>query len=349
MEFLEDVPLAPLTTLAVGGPARRYFAARDEAELIEALALARERALATLILGGGSNLLVADAGFDGLALRIEDDGVEIEGEGDGVRVRAGAGLEWDALVALMAARGLAGIACLSGVPGRVGAAPIQNIGAYGQEIAERVIEVRAVARDTGAVVHFGAQECGFGYRWSHFKGAWRDRFVITAVTLRLEQGGPEVLRYAELQRHLGGAPCASPSEVREAVLAIRRGKSMVYDTSDPNHRSAGSFFVNPVVGAGEVEGVLARIRGALGEVEVPSWPAEAGGLKLSAAWLIERSGFGKGFVMGGAGLSTRHCLAVINRGQASAAEIVALAEAIQAGVAARFGVALEPEPVMVGF
>jgi UDP-N-acetylmuramate dehydrogenase len=339
-----DTPLAPLTTFGLGGPARHFLAAGDAATLAAGLAWAGERGLPVFVLGGGSNLLVADAGFPGVVVRIDTRGVDVRVEGDAAIVEAGAGEDWDALVARCVAAGHAGVECLSGIPGRVGAAPIQNIGAYGQEVGEVLEAVRAWDAEAGAVVELDRAACAFGYRTSLFKTT--DRYVVLGVRLRLRAGGAPAIRYAELERALAGrAPALA--EVREAVRALRRGKGMVLDADtpadDPDRRSAGSFFLNPVVPAALAADVAARAPGP-----VPSWPAGEGRVKLSAAWLIERAGLRKGERRGGVGLSTRHALALVNRG-GTAAELVAFAAEIRRRVAAETGVTLHPEPVFVGF
>jgi UDP-N-acetylmuramate dehydrogenase len=319
------VELAELTTLRLGGPAASFVEARDEAELIEA-----SRG-AALIIAGGSNVVVADDGVPGPVVRIATRGVER----DGARLTVAAGEDWDALVARCVAAGLQGFECLSGIPGSVGATPIQNVGAYGQDVAETVAGVRVFDRQTGAVETMSPAECGFGYRTSVFK--YHDRRVVLAVTFALREAtesGP--LRYAELARALdipvgGTAPLA---DVREAVLTLRRGKGMVIDPADPDSVSAGSFFTNPLLETAP-EGA-------------PAWPEPDGRVKTSAAWLIERAGFHKGYGNGRVGISTKHTLALVNRGGATTAELMALAHAIAAGVQGRFGIALHPEPVLVG-
>jgi UDP-N-acetylmuramate dehydrogenase len=343
----EHVPLAPLTTLGVGGPARWFVEATSEAAVVGALSWASERGVPTLVLGGGSNLLVADRGFDGLVLRARLRGITGE-DGD---VEAAAGEPWDELVAHAVARGWAGIECLSGIPGDVGATPIQNVGAYGQEVAETIVGVRAVERSTGATVTLDGARCGFGYRDSVFKREDAGRFVVVAVRFALRPGGAPSLRYAELAKALAGCAAPSLAEVRETVIGLRRGKSMVLDPSDENFHSAGSFFMNPTLDAADFAEARARVAAAgvlrPGE-EMPSYPAGAR-VKLSAAWLIERAGFHKGTRDGAVGISTRHSLAIVNRGGATAAEVAAFARRVRDGVLARFGVALTPEPVMVGF
>jgi UDP-N-acetylmuramate dehydrogenase len=319
------VELAGLTTLRLGGPAGAYVEATTEAEVVEG---ARD---AALILAGGSNVVVADAGVPGTVLRIATRGVER----DGTRLTVAAGEDWDALVERCVADGLQGFECLSGIPGSVGATPIQNVGAYGQEVSETVESVRVLDRETGRLETMSGAECGFVYRGSVFK--YRDRRVVLSVTFRLREAatsGP--LRYAELARALGipVGGSAPLREVREAVLALRRRKGMVIDPADPDTVSAGSFFTNPILDAAP--------DGA------PAWPEPDGRVKTSAAWLIEQAGFHRGYGNGRAGISTKHTLALVNRGGATTAELMALAREIAAGVRERFGIALHPEPVLVG-
>jgi len=319
------VELAPLTTLRLGGPADRYLEARTEDELVEA---ARG---ASLLLAGGSNVVIADEGVPGSVVRIATRGVER----DGARLTVAAGEEWDPLVAMCVADGLQGFECLSGIPGSVGATPIQNVGAYGQEVAETVESVRVFDRETGRVVDMPAEACGFVYRGSIFK--YRDRRVVLSVTFRMNESGLSgPVRYAELARTLGVpiGGSAPLGDVREAVLGLRRGKGMVIDPADPDSVSAGSFFTNPVLDAAP-EGAAA-------------WPEPDGRMKVSAAWLIEQAGFHKGYGNGRVGISRKHTLALVNRGGATTAELMALAREIAAGVRARFGVVLHPEPVLVG-
>ena len=342
--------LRSYTTLHVGGAARLLIEVHDPARLADALDLAEVEGGPLLVLGGGSNLLVADAGFGGTVLRLLDTSLEIEPEADRVRLRAAAGLGWDAFVAASAERGLRGVECLSGIPGQVGAAPIQNIGAYGQEVAERIVAVQVVDRRDGLRRWIPADDCGFGYRESRFKREWRDRFVVTAVELLLDRGGEPELRYPELVRRaadLDGPVHAAA--LRELVLEIRRGKSMVLDPADPDTRSAGSFFTNPLVEQGLVGKVEAGLR-ALGvdPETMPRWPGSHGRVKLSAAWLIERAGFRRGERHGGAAISGSHVLALVNRG-GGASDLLALAGRIRRGVRDRFGIVLVPEPVFVGF
>jgi UDP-N-acetylmuramate dehydrogenase len=319
------VELAELTTLRLGGPAGALVEARSEAELLQAAPDA------ALILAGGSNVVVADEGVPGTVVRIATRGIER----DGARLTVAAGEDWDALVAITVAEGLQGFECLSGIPGTVGATPIQNVGAYGQEVSETVESVRVLDRATSTVADMSPAECGFVYRGSVFK--YQDRRVVLSVTFRLRDtavSGP--LQYAELCRALdvpigGRAPLG---DVREAVLALRRRKGMVIDRADPDSVSAGSFFTNPILDAAP--------DGA------PTWPEPDGRVKTSAAWLIERAGFHKGYGNGRVGISTKHTLALVNRGGATTAELMALAREIAGGVQDRFGIALHPEPVLVG-
>ena len=317
--------LAPLTTLRLGGPAERFVEARTDDEVVEAAPGA------TLIIAGGSNVVIADEGVPGTVARIVTRGVERSG----ARLTVAAGEEWDPLVAMCVAEGLQGFECLSGIPGSVGATPIQNVGAYGQEVSETVESVRVFDRETGRVEDMPAASCGFVYRGSIFK--YHDRRVVLSVTFRMREAGVSgPLRYAELARELdvpvgGSAPLA---DVREAVLSLRRGKGMVIDPADPDSVSAGSFFTNPILDS-PPDGA-------------PAWPEADGRFKVSAAWLIEQAGFQKGYGNGRAGISTKHTLALVNRGGATTAELMSLAHEIAAGVQARFGVALHPEPVLVG-
>ena len=347
LAVLEHVPLAPRCTMEVGGPARFFVEARDEAAVLGALEWARRRGVGVRVLGGGSNLVVADEGVDdlvvhvalrGLASRVLDDGA--------VELTAAAGEPWDGVVQHAVERGWAGLECLSGIPGLVGATPIQNVGAYGQEVSETVTTVRAAEIATGRIVTFTGPECGFAYRSSAFKSDAAGRYVLLAVGYRLLPGGAPSLRYADVTKYLAAHRVDVPSlaDVRRAVIAIRRGKSMVIDPADENRRSCGSFFVNPIVTAAE----LAAIEVRAGDVTMPRWPEADGRVKLSAAWLIEHAGFTRGTVDGPVGLSTRHALAIVAHDGARASHVLAFARRLQAAVLARFGVTLHPEPVTWG-
>ncbi len=344
MKILENIALAPLTTLGIGGPARWFVEAASEAEIAEACAWARERGVPLFVLGGGSNVLVADAGFDGLALHIALPGVKLEGE----LLRAAAGTRWDDCVDQALAANCAGLECLAGIPGTVGGTPVQNVGAYGQEVSTVIERVRAFDRVEQQFVEFAKAECGFAYRKSRFNTTDRGRYVVTHVDYRLRPDGAPTLTYAELKAHFSGRE-KTPTlvEVAEAVRSIRRSKSMLLVEGVSDCRSAGSFFKNPSVAPEVAE----RVRKIAADSGVPlrTFPAEAGRVKIPAAWLIEQAGFRKGYAIGAAGISTRHTLALVNRGGATAAEILALAEKIANAVHAKFDIRLEMEPEMVGF
>jgi UDP-N-acetylmuramate dehydrogenase len=340
--------LAELTTLRLGGPPRRLVEAADEAAIVAAVRAADAAGEPLLVLAGGSNLVVADAGVPGTVVRITARGVRF----DGTRLEAAAGEPWDPLVARCVADGLAGFECLSGIPGSTGATPIQNVGAYGQEVAESVVHVRAYDRLLDTVLEIAADECGFGYRTSAFKRT-AGRWVVLAVAFELERSGlSRPIRYAELARALdvpegGRAPLA---EVRAAVLGLRRRKGMVLDPGDPDTVSAGSFFTNPVLGAAAYAELAERAREWLGDdARPPAFPQADGSVKTSAAWLIERAGFARGHGdPAGIAISGKHTLALTNRGAGTSAQLVSLAHAIAAAVEERFGVRLEPEPVFAG-
>ena len=347
----ENVPLAPMTTLGMGGPAR-YFAEITNAEDLSAgIRWARARNLPLFVLGGGSNIVVADAGFPGLVLRVSIRGMDIRLENDAATVTAGAGEEWDPLVATCVQSNYAGIECLSGIPGRIGATPIQNVGAYGQEFSETIVSVDAIDLATGRPTRMPAHECGFGYRTSRFKTSDRDRYIITGVTYRLAINGRPAVRYPELRAYLDetGLSDGRLTDVRDAVLAIRRRKAMVTDPAEPDSRSVGSFFVNPVVSPEEFEQIKARIGAFLKQGEaIPTFPTPEGQVKIPAAWLIERAGFRRGHIRGNVGLSTKHPLAIINRGGGTAREVADLAAEIRGRVFEVYGITLTPEPIFVG-
>ena len=348
----ENVPVAPMTTIGIGGPARYYAEVTNTGALLAGVAWARDRGVRLFVLGGGSNIVVADSGFPGLILRASIRGIETHFEGSDVVINAGAGEEWDALVAYCVARNWGGFECLSGIPGRVGATPIQNVGAYGQETSETLVSVEALDLETRGLVDLSASDCEFGYRTSRFKTRDRGRFIITRVTYRLAVNGEPVVRYAELERYLTdrGVDRPTPSDVREAVLTIRRRKAMVIDPGDSDSRSVGSFFVNPTVTRDELERIKEGLaRSGAGAKDLPAFPVADGQVKLSAAWLIERAGIKRGYIHGNVGTSTKHALAVINRGGGTAKEVVELMELIQRRVFEEFGLKLTPEPVFVGF
>jgi UDP-N-acetylmuramate dehydrogenase len=348
----ENVPLAPLSTLGIGGPARYYTRVESEDDVRTAAEWARDRGLPLFVLGGGSNLVLGDEGYQGLVLHVGLRGIEAT-RGDGaVHVTAAAGESWDGFVDRATREGWAGLECLSGIPGLVGATPIQNVGAYGQDVAETVTRVDAFDLATGRVVTLASAELRFGYRESRLKGEARGRYVVLRVQYRLTPDGAPALRYPELVRHLHEKGRSSPTlvEVREAVIEVRRRKSMVLDPGDPNARSVGSFFVNPVVDTAAFATLEERLQGT-GLVKdgerPPHFPATGGRVKLSAAWLIERAGLQRGYRRGAAGISTRHTLAIVNCGEAGADDVVGLAREIRDRVRERFGVTLTPEPVFV--
>jgi len=347
----ENVPLAPHTTIGLGGDARYFWDCASESELREALHFAAARRLAIQVLAGGSNIIFSDAGYPGLVVKVGLRGAAFQDAGEAVLVRAAAGADWDALVREAVDRGLAGTECLSGIPGTVGATPVQNVGAYGQEIAETLVSVACVDRASLERREFRADECRFAYRQSRFKREDRDRYIILEVTLRLQRQGRPSLRYAELAEEVRRtapidalAPAAALGAVRTAVLALRRKKSMVLAADDPNSRSVGSFFVNPVLPPGAFEALRGRLGPAAGPI--PTFAAD-GGVKLPAAWLVERAGFAKGYRRGGVGISGNHALALVNHG-GTTAELLALATSIERTVYDRFGIRLEREPVVVG-
>lgn len=343
MHVAHDVPLAPLTTLRVGGPAARMVELASEDDVVAAVRDADARGEPLFVLGGGSNVLVADAGFPGLVARVALRGVEARRDGDRVVVDVGAGEDWDAFAARAVDEGWRGVASLGGIPGLVGATPIQNVGAYGEEVADTIAAVRVYDRASRAFADMTPRECAFGYRASIFKRS--DRWLVTRVRFAFERGDSAVVRYAELARALGVAEGATaPSKrVRDTVIALRRGKGMVLDPSDPDSVSAGSFFVNPVVDAATADRV-AHLAGSA----PPRFPAPDGRVKLPAAWLVERAGFPKGWTLGPAAVSRKHALALVNRGSATASDLLTLARTIRDGVRTRLGVTLDPEPVFVG-
>jgi UDP-N-acetylmuramate dehydrogenase len=348
----ENKPLAPFTTLGIGGSARWFVEAATEDAIAGAAQWARSRGIKLFVLGGGSNLVVSDAGFDGLVLRVALRGISAKEASDdsGQRIfQAAAGEDWERFVQRSVEEECAGIECLTGIPGTVGGTPVQNVGAYGQEVSSTIVRLRAFDLHDQAWVELAAADCGFSYRQSRFNTVNRGRFVVTRVDYRLTVGGAPTLRYAELQRALGTDEKPSLAEVTETVRRIRQSKGMLLVEGDPDCRSAGSFFKNPIVG----EEHVARISEIAGK-EAPRFPAgervgNGGKVKIPAAWLIEQAGFAKGYARGLAGISTRHTLALVNRGGATAREILALAEEIEAAVKSRFAVSLEIEPVLVGF
>lgn len=329
--------LAPLTTLELGGPASHFVEVADADQLAAALEYAARRDLEVFVLGGGSNVVFPDDGWPGLVIRIAIGGVHAGEDGD---VTAGAGVPWAPFVTQMVALGYAGVECLAGIPGSVGATPIQNVGAYGQEVSEVVTDVLVFDRERELVIPMDASECDFGYRDSRFKRA-PGRFVVLSVRFQLRPGGEPTVRYAELQKKLADIPSPELSDVYDAVLALRKKKSMVIDPSDPNRRSAGSFFLNPIVDDAEADRILDGFEGA------PRYPAGEGRAKLSAAWLIDNAGMKKGYTKGAVGISSNHTLALVHHGGGTTKALLELADEVRATVRERFGVDLVPEPTIV--
>ena len=346
MKIEENVPLAPLTTIGIGGPARFFLRATTSDEIRDGLEWAGARKHPVFVLGGGSNLLISDDGFHGLVIQVALTGITVESEDRFAMVRAEAGESWDGFVALAVKNGWAGVECLSGIPGSIGATPIQNVGAYGQDVSETIVRVEALDRENGRVRSFTNEECRFGYRASLFKNHERDRYIILSVTFRLERGGAAAVRYPELKKYLEerNQSLTDLQTVRDATIAIRKRKGMVLDPNDPDTRSDGSFFMNPILSAQEFESFRAHpdADGA------PNFPGDDGTVKVSAAWLIEHSGFHKGFVHKNVGLSSKHTLALINRGGGTAREALELVRMVQGRVREKFGVEIHPEPNFIG-
>ena len=350
LDFRESVSLAPYTTLQIGGPARLFCEITSESELLEGVKFARQHHLGIFVLGGGSNLLVGDAGFDGLVLHLViRTPTQVASSADSLDFTAAAGTDWDAFVLDVCEQGFSGVECLAGIPGTVGGTPVQNVGAYGQEVAGTIIEVRVLDLETLAFAMLTHEQCGFSYRRSIFNTTHRNRYVVTQVTYRFDRAARPNLSYADLARYfaeLNRPSAPTPLDVYHAVRQIRHGKGMLLVEGEPDCRSAGSFFKNPIV----PEFALAPIASALNlpMEKIPRWPANDNQVKLPAAWLLEQAGFHRGFEYGNAGISSRHTLALINRGHATAADMIALRDLIQQRIEARFGIALEQEPVQVG-
>jgi UDP-N-acetylmuramate dehydrogenase len=349
----ENVPLSPLTTLQVGGAARFFTKAKTIAEVGEAVAFASTRNLSLFVLGGGSNLVIADSGWPGLVLKIALLGMEERAEHGKVRFEVGAGEEWDKFVARSVASNCAGVECLSGIPGSVGGTPVQNVGAYGQEVAETiesvlVFDLKDGDLKDGQVRELCAEACGFSYRTSIFNTTARGRYIILRVNYTLTPDGQPRLAYADLKKHFAGwGVSPTLADTREAVRRIRASKAMLITPGDEDCRSAGSFFKNPVLTSEQCAEVTKRA--AAKGLEIPSYPALESQRKVSAAWLVEHSGFSKGYSSGRVAISRKHALAIVNRGEATAAEIVAMKEHIQQRVEEIWGVRLDAEPVFVGF
>ena len=350
MLLQENVPLAPLTTFRLGGPALFFVEAKSVEEVQQAVAFARSKNLPLFILGGGSNLLVADRGWPGLVLKVSITGIDRRAcEIDGKAVfDVGAGESWDRFVSQAVMAQCAGVECMSGIPGSVGGTPVQNVGAYGQEVSETIESVEVLDDNDGQVRELCREACGFAYRSSIFNTTECGRFVILRVAYALTPGGDPHIAYADLKRHFEGRETQPTlAETREAIRDIRVRKGMLIVAGDPDSLSAGSFFKNPIVSQEQHEDLSKRA--AAKGLTLPSYPALEKSKKISAAWLVEHSGFARGYGLGRAGISSKHALAIVNRGGATAAEVLALKDQIQQRVAEIWGVRLEPEPVMVGF
>jgi UDP-N-acetylmuramate dehydrogenase len=348
MEIQENIALAPLTTLRVGGSARYFVRAESTEDVEAAVSFAEERSLPLFVLGGGSNVLISDNGWPGLVLQIGISGIDHTHERQTIRLIVGAGEDWDPLVAFCVTRHLAGVECLSGIPGSVGATPVQNVGAYGQEVSQIIASLSVFDLASKQIRELDASDCEFSYRGSLFNTRERGRYIILRVTYELQAGGAPRLSYADLRKYFAGrSESPTLSDVRKAVLEIRASKGMLITTDGPDNRSAGSFFKNPVLTATQFQ----ELEQKAGEhnLKLPSYPAPSQQKKVSAAWLVENSGFAKGYIKGHAGISSMHALALVNRGDASAAEILALRDEIQQRVEQKWGVRLEPEPVLVGY
>ncbi|MEM7082965.1 MAG: UDP-N-acetylmuramate dehydrogenase [Pseudomonadota bacterium] len=345
----ENVPLGPLTTLKVGGPARYFAACKDEAALVAVLRWAARQALSVFVLGGGSNVLIDDAGFDGIVIQCAMSSVRFQTHDGHTVVNADAGVNWDSLVERCVNAKLAGIECLSGIPGMVGAAPVQNIGAYGQEVVDTIVSVTGIDASTYERHCLSAAECRFNYRTSVFKTDWRT-FIVTGVAFKLTHADAGSVTYPDLKQQLNIAASSSAptlAETRRAVLTIRAKKSMVLSDDDPNRRSVGSFFVNPVISQDDFEQLSLTVRKLGIDRDIPSFPMDEHTVKVPAAWLIEQAGFERGHTEGSVGISTKHSLAIINQGDANAKDILRFAAQIKMTVLAKFGIDLVPEPVLL--
>lgn len=347
MLIQENIALAPLTTIGVGGPARFFVEATNADEVREAIGYARSRNLPLFILGGGSNLVVSDAGWPGLVLKVSLLGINHRHGHGTAYFDVGAGEDWDSFVAATVQHHCAGLECLSGIPGSVGGTPVQNVGAYGQEVAETIDTVVALDIQSGEEEEFEKSDCGFAYRSSIFNTSARGRYVILRVTYALVHDGKPRIAYADLRKHFAGRDEPTLADVREAVRHIRASKGMLLTPGDADAKSAGSFFKNPVLTDNEFES-LKRKALARG-LEIPNYPALQARRKVSAAWLVEQSGFAKGYGNGHVGISRKHALAIVNRGGATAAEVVELKNEIQTKIQQQWEIQLEPEPVLLGF
>ncbi len=348
MLIQENVPLAPLTTLKVGGPARYFVEARNSSEVREAVSFTRTRSLPLFVLGGGSNLVISDAGWPGLVLKIGMTGINHRHSHGPVVFETAAGEDWDKFVALAVAHNCAGIECLSGIPGNVGGTPVQNVGAYGQEVANSIESVQVLDLKDDQERELFKEDCHFNYRTSIFNTTERGRYIILQVNYALKIGGEPYIAYADLKKYFAGwSQHPTLADTREAVRQIRSTKAMLIKPGDDDCRSAGSFFKNPVLTSEQYEDLTQRA--ASRYMQVPSYPALDAQRKVSAAWLVEHSGFSKGYGTGSVGISRKHALAIVNRGSATASDVLALKDQIQHRVEEIWGIRLEPEPFFVGF
>lgn len=354
MPFLvqQNISLADFTTFKIGGAARFFIRAQDESDVAEAVRFAALKKLKTFVLGGGSNVLISDEGFDGLVLQIALKGISILPKNDGnFHVTAQAGEDWEKFVEFCVERNLQGVECLSGIPGLVGGTPVQNVGAYGQEVSETIVAVKVLERASGEIFEMNNAECEFAYRTSVFNRTKKKCLVVLSVTFNLIANGEPKITYKDLQNFFVNQR-PTLKEARQAVLQVRKAKSMVIDAQDPNSKSAGSFFKNPIIGFDELAEIQEMARNAgiiLSDENIPKFIYDKNSVKIPAAWLIEKSGFQKGFRLGRVGLSSNHTLAIVNLGGATASDVLVLKDLIQSKVAEKFGVELTPEPVFVGF
>jgi UDP-N-acetylmuramate dehydrogenase len=352
LNIQENIPLAPLTTLQVGGPARYFIETCTETEVKDAVGFAADKRLPLFVLGGGSNLVVSDAGWPGLVLKIALPGVEFESDRNRTLFCVGAGENWDQFVSFTVSKNCGGLECLSGVPGTVGGTPVQNVGAYGQEVSQTITQVRVLEIANGTILQLDNAACGFTYRTSVFNSSQRGKYIVLEVAYRLERGRQPTIEYADLKKFFGAASADRPptlQQVRDAVRSIRQSKAMLLVSGDEDCRSAGSFFKNPVVSRAEADRLLAVAQKRVPGKTLPQYPVQNGMVKLAAAWLVEQAGFSKGYSRGPVGLSRKHALAIVNRGGAAAHDIMALKDEVQKKVLEIWGVQLQPEPVFVGF
>jgi UDP-N-acetylmuramate dehydrogenase len=348
VKIQEKIPLAPYTTFKVGGPARYFAEAVTEKDTQDALDFCESRKVPLFVLGGGSNLVVADQGWPGLVLKVSIPGIHPEAANGRMLFHVGAGEDWDPFVAQAVAAGYGGIECLSGIPGTAGGTPVQNVGAYGQEVAETITRVRVLEVATGKISEMSNEQCRFSYRTSIFNSTQRGRYIVLRVAFVLTPHGTPRIEYADLKKYfVDRSSQPTLAETRNAVRAIRHSKAMLITPDDEDCRSAGSFFKNPILTTDEYESLNKIVQGM--NKRIPTYPAGPGRVKVAAAWLVENAGFHKGYSLGPVAISRKHSLAIVNRGNAKAADIIALKNQVQQGVNKVFGVELHPEPVFVGF